>query len=81
MIQFESKLFEIRHWDGPPQVVGEMADQQLVDEVDRPEDPVDEQQEPTMVIMPADHQRVETKDKIDDAMFSFHICKNRLLLR
>ena len=58
-----------------------MADQQLVDEVDGPEDPVDKQKYPGVVIMPADHQRVETKDKIDDAMFSFHICKNRLLLR
>ena len=44
-----------------------MADQQLVDEVDGPEDPVDEQQEPTVVIMPTDHQRVEAEDEIDDA--------------
>jgi hypothetical protein len=81
MIHFEKKLFEIRQWDSPPQIVGEVADEQLVDEVDGPEDPVDEQEDPTMVIVPADHQRVETKDKIDNAMFSFHICKNRLLLR
>jgi hypothetical protein len=47
--------------------VGKMADEQLVDEVDGPENVVDEQQEPTMVIMPTDHQRVKAEDEIDDA--------------
>jgi hypothetical protein len=63
-------LFEIRQRDGPPQVVGEVADQQLVDEVDGPEDIVDEKQEPAMVIVPADHQRVEAEDEIDDTGIS-----------
>jgi hypothetical protein len=56
--------------------VGEVADQQFVDEVDGPEDPVDEQQEPIMVVMPTDHQRIETEDEIDDAVFSAHGYKN-----
>lgn len=50
-----------------------MADEQLVNEVDGPEDPVNEQQDPAMVIVPTDHQRVEAEDEIEDAGVSgFH---------
>lgn len=49
-----------------------MADEQLVDEVDGPEDPVNEQQYPTMVIVPADHQCIEAEDEIDDGVSAFH---------
>jgi hypothetical protein len=43
-----------------------MADQQLIDQVDGPEDIVDEQQNPAMVIVPADHERVQTEEEIDN---------------
>ena len=43
-----------------------MADQQFVDEVDGPEDVVDDQQEPTVIIVPAYHQRIEAEEGIDD---------------
>jgi hypothetical protein len=44
-----------------------MADQEFIDEVDRPENVVDQQQEPTMIVVPTDHQRVEAEDAIEDA--------------
>ena len=44
-----------------------MADQQFIDQVDGPEDPVDDQQNPVVIIVPADHQRVEAEEEIDDA--------------
>ena len=54
--------------------MGEVADQQLIDQVDGPEDPVDEQQDPTMIIVPTDHQGVEAEDEIEDAGVSgFHV--------
>ena len=52
--------------------MGEVADQQLVYEIDGPEDPVDEQQDPIVVIVPADHQRIEAEDGIDDTVSAFH---------
>jgi hypothetical protein len=63
-------LFKIRHGDRPPQVMGEMADQELVNQVDGPEDIVDDQQEQRMVIIPTDHQGVDTQDTVDDARVS-----------
>jgi hypothetical protein len=36
-------LFKKRFRDSPPQVMGKMSNQQFVDQVDGPEDPVDEQ--------------------------------------
>jgi hypothetical protein len=47
--------------------MGEVADQQLIDQVDRPEDVMDDQQEDRMVIMPAYQQRVDTQDAVEDA--------------
>jgi hypothetical protein len=47
-----------------------MADQQLVDEVDRPEDIVDDQQDNGMVVMPADQQGIEAQDAVDNAVVS-----------
>jgi hypothetical protein len=56
--------------------VGKVADEQLVDEVNGPEDPVDDQQDPIVVIVPTDHQRVEAEDEIEEAGVSgFHACK------
>ena len=54
--------------------MGEVADQQLVYEIDGPEDPMDEQQDPIVVIVPADHQRIEAKDEIEDGVSAFHAC-------
>ena len=44
-----------------------VADQQLIDQVDGPEKIVDEQQDPAVVIVPADHKGIETEKKINDA--------------
>lgn len=54
--------------------MGEVTDQQLVYEINGPEDPMDEQQDPIVVIMPADHQRIEAKDEIEDGVSAFHAC-------
>ena len=60
-------LFKIACGDGSPEVVRKVADQQFIDQVDGPEDPVDDQQNPVVIIVPADHQRVEAEEEIDDA--------------
>jgi hypothetical protein len=60
-------LFKIRFGDGPPQIVGKVTDQQFVDEVDGPENVMDQQQDPTVVIVPADHERIEAQDAVEDA--------------
>jgi hypothetical protein len=44
-----------------------VADQQFVDEINGPEDPMDDQEEPTVVIVPTDHEGINTQDEIDDA--------------
>jgi hypothetical protein len=62
----KKQLFKVGFGDGPPEVVGKVADQQFVDQVDGPEDIVDEQQNPAMVIVPADHERVQAKEEIDN---------------
>jgi len=46
--------------------VGKVAGQQLIDQVDGPEDIVDEQQDPVMVVVPADHERVQAEEEIDN---------------
>jgi hypothetical protein len=60
-------LFEIAEGDRPPEVVGEVADEEFVDEVNGPDDPVDDQEDPIVVVMPTDHQGVDAQDEIDDA--------------
>jgi hypothetical protein len=47
-----------------------VADEELVYEVNGPDDPVDEKQYQAVVIMPTDHQGVDAQDKIDDAGIS-----------
>jgi hypothetical protein len=63
----KKQLFKIGFGDGPPEVVGEVADKQLIDQVDGPEDIVDEQQDPIVVIVPADHERIEAEEGINDS--------------
>jgi hypothetical protein len=60
-------LFKIRLGYRAPQIVGQVADQKLIDQVYGPENIVNDQQYPIMVIVPADQQRVDTKDAINDA--------------
>ena len=47
--------------------MGEVTDQQLIDQVDGPENPMKDQQDPIMVIMPAYHKRIDAKDGVDNA--------------
>lgn len=71
MIHFdENHLLEIRQGDRSPQVMGKMADQQLVYEVDWPEDIVDDQQDYRVIVMPADQQGINTQDAVNDARAS-----------
>jgi hypothetical protein len=63
----KKQLFKIALGDGPPEIVGKVPDQQFIDQVDGPEDIVDEQQDPAMVIVPADHERVQAEKEIDNA--------------
>ena len=61
------RLFKIRLGDGPPQIMGEVADEQFIDQVDRPENIMDDQQEDRMIVMPAYQQRVDAEDAVEDA--------------
>jgi hypothetical protein len=47
--------------------VGKVADQELIDQINGPEDIVDKQQDPVVVIVPADHERVQAEKEIDNA--------------
>ena len=47
--------------------MGEVACQEFVDEVDGPEYPMDDQEEPTVVVVPTDQEGVNAQDEIDDA--------------
>ena len=47
--------------------MGEVADQQFVNEVDGPENVMDQQQDPAVVIVPADQKRIDAKDAVEDA--------------
>ena len=60
-------LFKIAFGDGPPEVMRKVADQQLIDQVDGPENIMYKQQDPIVVIMPADHEGIEAEEKIYDA--------------
>lgn len=44
-----------------------MTDQQLVDQINWPEDIVEDQKDPIVVIVPADHERIDAQDAINDA--------------
>ena len=47
--------------------MGEVADEEFVDEIDGPNDPVNDQEDPIVVVVPTDHQGVDTQDEINDA--------------
>jgi hypothetical protein len=52
-----------------------MAGQQFVDQINRPENIVDDQQYPAMIVMPADHQRIEAEQGVDNSgRSSVHGC-------
>jgi hypothetical protein len=71
----KKNLFEITFGDGPPKVMGQMAGQQFVDQINRPENIVDDQQYPAMIVMPADHQRIEAEQGVDNSgRSSVHGC-------
>ena len=61
------RLPEVRFGDGPPQIVGEVTDEEFIDEVDGPEDIVDDQQEQGVVVVPADHEGIDAQDAVEDA--------------
>ena len=63
----KKQLFKIGFGDGPPEVVGKVADQQLIDQVNGPEDIVNKQQDPAVVVVPADHERIQAEEEIDNA--------------
>ena len=45
----------------------QVADQEFVDEVDGPENVMNQQQDPIVVVVPADHQRVEAENAVKNA--------------
>jgi hypothetical protein len=57
-------LFEIRQGYRPPHVVGKMTGQQFIHQVDGPENPVKNQKENGMIVVPADHHGVDAQKKI-----------------
>jgi hypothetical protein len=63
----EKNLFKIAQRDSFPEVVGKMADEEFVDEIDGPDDPVNEEEDPVVVVVPTDHQGVEAQDEINEA--------------
>jgi hypothetical protein len=58
---------KIRCRNRSPQVMGQVTDQQLIDQVDGPENVMDQQQDPAVIIMPTDQERVDAEDAINDA--------------
>lgn len=50
--------------------MGKVTDQQLIDQVDRPEDKMDEQQDDGVVIIPAYHEGIDTQNGIYNAGIS-----------
>jgi hypothetical protein len=60
-------LPEIRQRDGAPEIMRKMADEEFVDKIDRPDDPMDEQEDPVVVVVPADHQGIQAQEEVDDA--------------
>jgi hypothetical protein len=50
-----------------PHIVRQVPHEQFVDQVDGPENIVPDQQQDGMVVIPTDHQGIESQDKIDDA--------------
>jgi hypothetical protein len=47
--------------------VGKVADEELVDKVNGPEDIVDDQQDQGVVVVPADHQGIEPQNGVEYA--------------
>jgi hypothetical protein len=60
-------LFKVRKWNRFPKVMREMAGEQLIQQVDRPENIVDNEQYDGVIVIPANHQRIETQNKINNA--------------
>lgn len=63
-------LFEVRHWDNLPHIVGQIAAEYFVDQVQRPEYIMDDQQEKGMIVVPTDHYGINSKHEINDAAVS-----------
>jgi hypothetical protein len=47
---------EIGCGDGPPEVVGKMADQEFIDQVNGPKDIVEDQEDEGVVVVPTDQE-------------------------
>jgi hypothetical protein len=60
----KKKLFEVGQGDGAPEIVREVADEELVDQVDGPEDVMDDQQDQGVVVVPADHECIKAEDGV-----------------
>jgi hypothetical protein len=58
------KLFEIRLWNNFPHIMRQMADQKLINQINRPENIMDDQQDYGMVIIPAYHYGIKTEYKV-----------------
>ena len=66
--------FKIGGRDRLPHAVRQMADQQFIDQVNGPEDIMDQQVQKGMIVIPTDHDRIETQDQVEDAFFPvFHL--------
>ena len=46
--------------------MGEMTDQQFIDQIDGPEDIMNDQQEYRVVVMPADHEGIDSQNAVDN---------------
>jgi len=60
--------------------VGKVADEEFVDQVDGPEDIMDDQQDQIVVVVPTDHQGVESQNAVEYAgvavVHTLNIIKN-----
>ena len=58
--------------------MGKMADEEFVDEVDGPEDVVDDQQNDRVVVMPADQEGIDAEDAVEYACIAVVHGTNRI---
>jgi hypothetical protein len=60
-------LIEIGCGNMLPHIMGQMAGQQLINEIDGPEDIMDDHQDDGVVVVPAYQDGVDPEDAVDDA--------------
>jgi hypothetical protein len=59
-------LLEVGQWNSLPHTIRKMTYQQFINQVDRPEDEVDDEQDDVVVIIPTYHQGIDAQQTIEE---------------